>query len=418
MKIAIIGAGVIGVSSAYYLQKQGHSVSVYDSFPGVALETSYANAGLLTPSLCDPWNSPGIVWDVLKNLWCKNPPIRINARAIPSLLAWGMQFIRYSSVQNYVKNFEHNVVLANYSLQLFDELAKDFDLDFSYKKTGTLKIFRDAESLQQLKRFRTISNKLNITDEWLDVEALVSKEPALLPIKQELLGGVYYPSDALGDAYRFTQNLAMFLEKNQVNFINNSKARLINDGNGICAVEINQNRLAFDCIVLAAGCASPKLALPIDIKLPIQPIKGYSMTVDCKNWAIKPRIPVIDHERHIAITPLGDSLRVAGIAEFAGFNKTINPQQIEDLKRLLLTIYPYAEYHINKDSVSYWTGLRPTSVDGVPFITGTQYKNLYINTGHGHLGWTLALGSGKILSDLISGHRSILNRDPYSLVRL
>jgi D-amino-acid dehydrogenase len=416
MKIAVIGAGVVGVSAAYYLQKQGHAVSVYERLPGAALETSYANAGLLTPSLCDPWNSPGMMWNVLKTLWCKNPPIRLNARVMPSLLSWGMQFIRCSSAQTYIKNFEYNALLANYSLQLLNELTSDFD--FSYQTTGTLKIFRDVKSSQQLKKCRAIFNQLNIANEWLDVEALISKEPALSAIKHELLGGVYYPSDAFGDAHQFTKSLVQFLMKHQVDFFYDSKVQLINDGNGVCAIEINQERQAFDCIVLAAGYASSKIVLPLDIHLPIQPIKGYSLTVDCKNWATKPHVPVIDHERHIAITPLGDSIRVAGTAEFAGFDKTINPERIEDLKRLLLTIYPRTSEYINKDSVSHWAGLRATSVDGVPFITGTHYKNLYINTGHGHLGWTLALGSGKILSDMISGHRSVLNIDPYSLARL
>lgn len=418
MNIAIIGAGVVGVSSAYYLHQQGHNVSVFESLPSSGLETSFANAGLITPSLCDPWNSPGIVWNVLKNLCQKNPPIRINARAIPSLLSWGMQFIRNSSTQRYLQNFERNVLLANYSLQLLDELTKELDLDFSYQKSGTLKVFRDATSAQQLQQFMSLSKQLNIASEWLDIDALIDKEPALLPIKSELLGGVFYPDDALGDSYRFTQNLAQFLEQNQVKFFYDSKVELINDGNGVCAIAMNEKCMAFDSIVLAAGCASSQLARPLNIHLPIQPLKGYSMTVSSKHWAIKPHIPLLDHERHIAITPIGNNLRITSTAEFAGFDKTIQPKPIDNLKRLLLDFYPCAAEHMNDESVSYWTGLRPTSVDGVPFISETPYKNLYLNTGHGHLGWTLALGSGKLIAEMIAGHQSNINKKAYRLGRL
>ena len=375
MNIAIIGAGVIGVSSAYYLQQQGHCVSIFDSLPGAGQETSYANAGLLTPSLCDPWNSPAIVWRLLQNLCSKDAPIRFNPRVIPSLLGWGMLFIRYSTAKNYFKNFEKNVQLANYSLQLLDKLEKELDFDFLYNKSGTLKIFRDAKSSAQLQTFIELSNKLNITSEWLNTRELIAKEPALAPIQNGLLGGVYYKNDAIGDAYLFTKNLARFLEMNQVDFFYNSTVQLINDRNSICSIEINKKRMEFDCIVLAAGSASAELALPLDIQLPIKPLKGYSITVDCKHWEIKPHIPVIDHELHVAITPLGDKLRVAGTAEFAGFNKTIIPERVKILKELLLKIYPHAAAYLNENAFSCWSGLRPTTVDGVPFISATQYKN-------------------------------------------
>lgn len=417
MKIAIIGAGVIGVSSAYYLWKEGFDVHVYDSLSGAALESSYANAGLLTPSLCDPWNSPGILWKIFKNLWCKNPSIRLHARTIPSLLSWSRTFVRYSSASHYIKNFENNVILANYSQQLLDKLSQEHHFDFSYKKAGTLKIFRDAKSFHALKKFMVIFDSLNIINEWLDVEELISKEPALSAIQHELVGGLYFPKDAFGDAHQFTKNLAQFLMNNGVKFYYDSKVKLIKDAQNICTIEIDKNHQMFDRVVLAAGCASATLARDLGIQLPIQPIKGYSLTVECKNWHTKPHIPVIDHERHIAVTPLADRLRVAGTAEFAGFNKTIHVQRIADLNRLLVRLYPEGADYVNKDSVFSWAGLRATSVDGVPFITSTPYKNLYINTGHGHLGWTLALGSGKILSNLILGHPPTLNTHPYRLVR-
>lgn len=418
MKIAIIGAGIVGMSSAYYLQKQGHTVTVFDSLPEAGLETSFANAGLLTPSLCEPWNSPGIAWNLLKHLGSKKAPIRIKASRLPSLFLWGLKFIRYSSPNYFYKNFERNVLLANYSLQLFDELSSELNLDFHYNKAGTLKIFRDKRSFLQIKEAVDLAKLFNISSILLDAEETVAKEPALLPIKNQLLGAAFYPEDALGDAFLFTKNLASFLEKNQVNFFYNTQTKLIDRGKGVCALEYNQQQTEFDRIVLAAGCYSSKLIQDLGLRLPIQPLKGYSITVNCKNWGQMPHIPVIDHEHHTAITPLGDRIRVTGGAELTGFDKTIASNRIEHLKQLLWKMYPSSKESIDEHSILSWSGLRPTSVDGVPFITPTQYKNLYINSGHGHLGWTMSLGSGKVLADLISGIPSPLIIKEYSLERL
>lgn len=417
MKIAIVGAGVIGVSTAYYLQKQGHDISVFDSLPGAGLETSYANAGLLTPSLCDPWNAPGLTWKLLKHLGRKNSPIHIKASVVPSLLSWGLKFSRYSAPDYYYKNFERNMLLANYSLQLLNEMTTEINLDFQYKKTGTLKIFRDQLSSSHIRATIEIAKRLDIPAQHLNKEETLSKEPALFSIKNELGGSVYYPNDASGDAFLFTKNMANFLEKNQVHFFYNSQTKLITGRNNTCSLETNLEKMEFDSIVLAAGCYSSQLIQELGIQLPIQPLKGYSITVDCNNWEIKPHIPIIDQELHAAITPLGGRIRVTGFAELAGFDKTLKRNRIENLKQLLMRIYPSSKEHLNENTISSWTGLRPTSVDGVPFVTSTKYKNLYLNTGHGHIGWTTALGSGKILADQISGKTPQLNINEYSLKR-
>lgn len=417
MRIAIVGAGVIGVSTAYYLQKQGHDISVFDSLPGAGLETSYANAGLLTPSLCDPWNAPGITWNVLKHLGRKNSPIHIKASVVPSLLSWGLKFSRYSTLDYYYKNFEHNMRLANYSLQLLNEMTTEINLEFQYKKTGTLKIFRSQQSSSHIRAAIEIAKRLDIPAQHLNTEETIAKEPALFSIKHELGGSVYYTNDASGDAFLFTKNMAHFLKNNQVQFFYHSKIKLITDQKNRCLLETNLEKMEFDCIVLAAGYYSPQLIRDFGISLPMQPLKGYSITVDCKHWEIKPDIPIIDQELHAAITPLGAYIRVTGFAELAGFDKTLRKNRIENLKTLLARIYPSSGGHLNENTISSWTGLRPTSVDGVPFITSTKYKNLYLNTGHGHIGWTTALGSGKILADQISGEPPQLDIHAYSLRR-
>ena len=262
-----------------------------------------------------------------------------------------------------------------------------------------------------------IAKRLNIPYQQLNIEETLSKEPALSFSRNELLGSIYYPDDATGNAFLFAKNLANYLENNQVQFFYNAQTKIIHNKNSTCSLEVNLDPMEFDCIVLAAGCYSAQLVQALGIQLPIQPLKGYSITVDCKNWETKPHIPVIDQELHAAITPLGASIRVTGFAELAGFDKTLTNTRIEKLKQFLGQIYPCSKGKINENTITSWTGLRPTSVDGVPYITSTKYKNLYLNTGHGHIGWTTALGSGKLLADQLSDITPELDINEYRLTR-
>ncbi|OGV26408.1 MAG: hypothetical protein A3F18_03590 [Legionellales bacterium RIFCSPHIGHO2_12_FULL_37_14] len=400
MKIAIIGAGVIGVSTAYYLYKD-HQVTIFERKLGAALETSYANAGLLTPSLCEPWNSPGILWQLVKSFGRKSQPFSIKPHQLLPFLTFGMQFISYATPKYFYQNFAHNIDLAKLSAQLMQELHQEIPLNFSYHQKGTLQLFRKGHDKAAIHKFLALACKMHINCKYLTPLAMVEKEPALLPIQNLLYGGIFYPDDSSGDAFLFTQSLAEYLKKQKVKFVYGAEVKFSSNNKSEVLLEYQKQLLNFDAIILAAGPWSNDLLVPLNIKLPIEPIKGYSITLNCPDWQNKPSIPIVDHAYYSAITPFEDRLRITGITEFAGLDLNIEPLQITSLKERLLLTYPDLKPQIDKANVSSWTGLRPTSVDGMPYISKTKYSNLWVNTGHGHSGFTLALGSGKYMAQLI-----------------
>ncbi|MBI2790375.1 MAG: D-amino acid dehydrogenase [Gammaproteobacteria bacterium] len=416
MKITIIGAGVIGISTAFFLNQQGHEITIIERASGPGLETSFANGGLLTPSLSDPWNSPGIFWKVLKYLGRSDTPFVIRANALASLGKWGLDFLRYSSQAHFQQSIKRNAVLGIYNNQLIDEVVRNIQINFEYNNAGTMMIFRDKPSFEQAKQFSESLNQLEIPFEPLSQMAAMDKEPALMSIKENIQGGIFYPKDASGNAHLFTKNLAEYLKQKGVKFLYQSKAKLIKNKNAVF-LTVNDEKFESDCIILAAGIYSVGLAKEIGISLPLRPCKGYSLTVSHENWDIAPKIPVLDHALHAVITPLGKYIRVAGTAEFAGMNKNLTQERVQNLHHILQKVYPKGYQQTKPQDVTPWTGLRPTCVDGVPLIGPTKFKDLFLNTGHGHLGWTLSLGSGKLLSDYICGTPSPISIAEYQLTR-
>lgn len=415
MKITIIGAGVIGISTAFFLSQQGHEITVIESASGAGLETSFANGGLLTPSLSDPWNSPGIFWKVLKYLGRSDTPFVIRANALASLGKWGIDFLRYSSQAHFQQSIKRNAALGIYNNQLMEDVVQHIQ-NFDYNNAGTMMIFRDKPSFEQAKEFSESLNQLDIPFESLEQMAAIDKEPALISIKENIQGGIFYPKDASGNAHLFTKNLAEYLKQKGVKFLYQSKAKLNKNKNAVF-LTVNDEKFESDCIILAAGIYSVGLAKEIGISLPLRPCKGYSLTVSTENWDMAPKMPVLDHALHAVITPLGKNIRVAGTAEFAGMNKNLTQERVQNLHHILQKVYPKGYQQMKPQDVTPWTGLRPTCVDGVPLIGPTKFKNLFLNTGHGHLGWTLSLGSGKLLSDYICGTPSPISIAEYQLTR-
>lgn len=415
MKVAVIGAGVIGVSTAYYLQQFGYQVTVYEASSKAGLITSYANAGLLTPSLCEPWNYPGVLLYLFKYIGKTYSPIHILWRELPGLLPWGLKFISNSNSLNYYKNFEHNYHLAHHSQLLMDELMQKAPIEFEYKKSGVLKLFRETSALDALQKNINKLSQWGVITQYLTPKETIAKEPALKTIQDKIIGSIYYPEDSLGDCHLFTKNLANYLEKSNVNFFYGAKVQLQVNKNGTCSIQNAHESELFDAIIITAGHESKNILANLDIKLPIQPLKGYSLTMPTMNWITKPQIPVIDSQLHIAITPFLEQLRITGGAEFAGLNTDISTKHINKLQQFLWDFYPENKSLTNNNEIIPWAGLRPTSVNGVPYISKTPYKNLFINTGHGHLGWTMALGSGKLAAELVSNQKTSLPIDCYSL---
>lgn len=418
MKIIVIGAGLMGLSSALYLSRQGHEVIVIDRQSGPAEETSYANAGLLHPSQAGPWNHPGIALQIIKWMGKEDSPFLLRPAAIPSLLGWGFRFMRHASPDRFRANLKANTRLANYTMQCLHEFTEEHGFDYGASALGSMKIFENKQDLEKELALIPVYESLGVVCEALKQDAILDIEPALLAGGANLIGGIRYPGDEAGDAYRFCQQLNKLTRNNNVRFeYGLSVQKILRSAMKITGIETSRGLYTGDAYVLAAGSYSPRLAAGLGLNIPVRPVKGYSVTLDMQRWETRPRMPVIDEQGHVAITPLGERLRAAGTAELNGYDTRINRARIQLILDRIITRYPFTKVHINADQINAWTGLRPTSADGVPIIGESAINNLFLNTGHGHLGWSLCMGSGKLLADLISGQKTGISLSPYALAR-
>lgn len=414
MRVIVIGSGLLGVTSAYFLARNGAEVTVLERTGGAANATSYANAGMLTPSMADPWNAPGVFGQLLRYLGKEDAPLLLRPRALPSILGWGLTFLANSRVERFHANLAANLRLANYSLDILRALREQQSLSYDQKTAGTLRVFREQRALDaSAARWETLA-RFGLKTHVLSAAATVELEPALAEVRDKLAGGIHCPQDESGDARQFTQALAEKARSAGVTFkFNTTVTGFEHDGRKITAVATDSGPLVADTVVVSAGSWSTPLLQGLGLRLPVRPVKGYSITLDAGAWNQRPALPVIDDALHAAVTPLGQRLRVAGTAEFAGYDTALSPARIENLFSLLLSVYPGFAPHLDRSRAQPWAGLRPVSADGVPYIGRLRYDNLYLNTGHGHLGWTLAAGSARLLADIVSGRPAGLDRTAY-----
>ena len=419
MRVIVIGAGLLGLSTAYYLKRHGHSVTVLDRRAGPGLETSFANGGMITPSQADPWNAPGIISKLFRFGGMDSSPLRVKFTSLLFSIAWGMLFFRNSSRDSFRKNLEKNFILTNYNLDVIRKLRNEAGINYDESKLGTMKIYSDSNAYEQAILVSEDMKKLGIEFEFLNPAMVLKKEPALEGAISQIKGGIFYPDDEAGDAYKFCKAIAEEAAQQGVEFQYNVEIETfeISPGRSIEAVCSRNGRYHGDAFVLAAGSYSPSLAGLLGLSLPIRPVKGYSLTLMHDGWKSAPRIPVIDDTRHIALTPLGKRLRVAGMAELYGYDRKIYPDRVEKLLNLVQMIYPGITGYLDKASIHEWTGLRPYSGDGVPVMGRTVIDNLFLNTGHGHLGWSMAVGSGKLVAEYISGKKTEIDIHPYFVER-
>jgi D-amino-acid dehydrogenase len=414
MRIIIIGSGLIGVTSAYFLARHGHAVTVLDRHEAAGMETSYANGGMVTPSQADPWNSPASLAKLISLLLDRDSPLLFRPAALLPLLGWALLFLRNSSPARYRASLRKNAVLANYSLEVFKQIQEDTGIAYDRLQRGTMKVYREAKAFRKARAVSQALTASGVNLEILDPAGVVVQEPALAAGSASISGGVYFPEDESGDAHKFCRALAAEAEKLGAEFRYNAGVTSFRRSRGaIEAVLTDAGELAADCYILAAGSESVGLAGQLGVPVPVRPIKGYSITMDMNGWRQGPGMPVIDDSRHIAITPLGRRLRVAGMAEFAGMDRSIRPDRIAQLQRQLDEIYPEFSHYRDDDSATVWAGLRPYCRDGVPLIGRTAVDNLYLNTGHGHLGWSLSAGSGKLLADYIHAGETDIDIELY-----
>jgi D-amino-acid dehydrogenase len=417
MKVLVIGGGLIGLSTAYFLNKVLPGVTVIDAGPAAASGASHANGGLLTPSMADPWNAPGVHWRILRSLAQDDSPILLRPRSLLRSTPWMYRFLRESTRERYRNNTLKNLRLALYSLQVLRALRSSENIGYGAGTSGTIKLFRDPDAMAAADASKSLLETNGVEVRVLDRAATVELEPALEPIAASIAGCLYFPQDETGDARRYCDSLAATLAKNGCDLRWGVKVEgWHREGRRIAGVRIGNELIRADAFVLAAGARSASLARQLGVMLPIEPAKGYSISVPMIDWSPCPRIGVVDDALHSAATPLDRVLRVAGTAEFAGFDLSIRPERIDNLRRLARALYPSAAAAAGAN-VSPWAGLRPVSVDGVPILSGTPIENLFVNAGHCHLGWTMAAGSGRLMADLITKDSGDIDLSDYALAR-
>ncbi|CAN7569931.1 FAD-dependent oxidoreductase [Ensifer sp. T173] len=401
MKITILGAGVIGVTSAYYLAKAGHEVTVLDRQPGPALETSFANAGEISPGYASPWAAPGIPQKALKWLFMKHAPLIIRPMVDAATWRWMTAMLRNCTSARYAINKGRMVRLAEYSRDCLIALRGETGIAYDHRTQGTLQLFRTAKQLDGIGKDIEVLKADGVPFEVLDPAGCVAAEPGLQPVRDKIVGGLRLPNDETGDCFKFTNELQKRAEALGVQFrFGVDIRRLRQEGNRIVAVETAEGEIRSDIFVAALGSYTPALLKPLGLRLPVYPVKGYSITVPIVDETRAPVSTIMDETYKIAITRLGDRIRVGGMAEIAGFSSALPQTRRATLEHSVEDLFGGAG---NQRQATFWSGLRPMTPDGTPVVGATRFANLFLNSGHGTLGWTMACGSGRVLSDLISG---------------
>ncbi len=417
MRIAVIGCGLIGITTAYLLRRRGYEVSVIERADGPARETSFANGGMLTPGMCDPWNAPGSWRVLLRSLGRSDAALQLRVKTLPRLMGWGTRFLRNSSAEAFARNHRSNLRLARYSLDVMQRLRRETQIEFGRVARGSVGIFRDRSAWDHAWHAAEQLRADGLPARRLSVRELIELEPALQPIGPQLCGAIYYESDEVGDAHRFCVALAAHAREQGVDFrFGMEVSSLAMSGGKVAAIVARGERFVADFYVVAAGSYSTLLLEQAGVRLPVQPAKGYSITFANANARVGLQRPIIDHHLHAVIVPFEDgSLRAAGTAEFAGYDRTLSEARVRNLIRLMQEILPQA--HWDAAAAQPWCGLRPSSPDGVAIIGPTPIANLWVNSGQGHLGFTLAAGSAQLFTDLLSGGVPAIDPKPYALAR-
>lgn len=416
VNVIVIGSGLIGVTTAYFLRRCGYEVMVIDRQQGPGLETSFANGALLTPGMSDPWNTPGCWRLLLSSLVRPDAPLQLRLHALPALTGWGIRFLRHSTSAAFERNTRSNLRLALHSLEVMESLRRETGIEYARTAKGSLKLFRHRVSLDRACATASRLSRAGLIFRKLSSAETVAIEPALGPIADRLAGAIYYLADETGDAYRFCMALAAIAQTQGVEFRFRTAVSSLEARSGqVTAIVSGRERFIADRYVVAAGSYSTQILRGVGIHLPVTPAKGYSVTLEDSRIRPSLGMPLIDDHLHAAIVPLEGAIRVAGTAEFAGYDLTMNADRTGNLLRLVQEVLLQAQ--LDASSAKLWCGLRPMSADGVPIIGHTPLANLFINSGHGHLGWTMAAGSARMIAQLLSADAPAIDPAPYALAR-
>ena len=415
MDIVVLGGGVVGVTSAWYLAKAGHKVTLLERRDGVALETSHANAGQISPGYASPWAAPGIPLKAAKWLLQKHAPFTVRPTSDPFQLRWMLKMFANCTPAAYAVNKGRMVRLAEYSRDCMKLLRDELALDYEGRQLGTLQLFRSQAQRDASQRDIEVLEEYGVPYQSLNADGCEEVEPALARVRGKVVGGLRLPGDETGDCFRFTQALADEARKLGVSFVFNCAIDEVEIAKGrAVAVRAGEQRFQADAIVCALGSYGTGFLRPLGIELPVYPVKGYSLTLPMTDAEGAPRSTVLDETYKVAITRFDERIRVGGMAELSGFNLALNPRRHDTLAMVVRDLFPQGG---NLEQASFWTGLRPMTPDGTPLVGPSPIPGLWLNTGHGTLGWTMAAGSGQLLSDLISGNTPDISDEGLTLAR-
>lgn len=415
MRVVVLGAGVLGVTTAYYLAKQGADVVVLDRQRGPGMETSFANAGELSYGMTSPWAAPGIPLKAVKWLFMRYRPLFIWPMLSPAMWSWCMQMLMNCNAQSYALNKGRMVRVSNYSRDSLTELMAELPLQFDQREMGTLQLFRKQKQVEASKADQDVLAEFDSPFELLDRDGCIAAEPGLAHVADKFVGGLRLLADRTGDCRMFTQALADKATEMGVQFHYDVTIKGFAMERGqIVGVDTTDGRETADRYVCAMGPYAPILLKTIGIRLPIYPIKGYSITLPVTDPDAAPRSTIMDETFKVAVTRLGDRIRVAGQAEIIGYNKALGRHATDSVRHVVSDLFPKGG---DVSKAEGWTGLRPMTPDGTPVIGPTRYDNLFLNTGHGTLGWTMSCGSGRLVADLVMGRQPGIDMDGLTAAR-
>ncbi len=404
MHVIVIGAGVVGSTTALALAERGLDLTLIERHVEPAAETSHANGGGITPGHAEPWNSPGIVRRLLTRSG-EGEPFRIRPGALPGLTGWGLRFLYHSRASRYYPNARANTRLAVYSGHCLKALRERYELNYHQYTDGSLELYFSQAELDHALDLRRRIGDPGVEIRLLGVDDTVALEPALEPIAPRLIGAMQLPLHESGDACEFSAEMVRCARSLGARVLFDTQVLTINTENDrINGVLTDKDTISADAVVLSAGCNSPILARPLGLRLPIYPVKGYSATLELDQVERAPTMPLLDLEQRIVTARYGRRLRMAGLADFEGHDRSIRPERIARLLDSAATLLPRLADEIHSGKAVPWAGLRPMTPKGPPMLGPTRIPGLYLNTGHGSMGWTQAAGSAEVLADLVTGN--------------
>ena len=420
MKVIVIGAGVIGVSTAYYLQRWGADVTLVERNEQAGLEASWGNGGVIHANIAPPWNEPGSFRVLLRSLTRKDAPMVFRAKALPSLAMWGLGFLKHSRESTYIENSRRNTRLGRHSLACFADLREESGIEFHHRQNGFLKIFREQQVMDGTAQVAQLLAGDGAQYQLLSQRETLDLEPALQAVGEKIVGGMFIPSDESGSPHDFCINLCTLIKaRGATCLFGQGVTRVARKNNGFSVTLSDGATIQADKLVLAAGSLSPVLARQLGVRIPVKPAKGYSLSIPMAGWGDAPKIPLVDTDLLAGYNPIaGEFLRMGGGAEFSGYDDQVPTFCRQRLFRQLEGVFPEFAATLNYDELEVWAGFRPVSVDGVPIIGPTRVKDLYLNTGHGYMGWTMSAASGRLLADQLMGNTPELNPADYAPTRL